>query len=113
MFNQQLRPTLPTLFRGLCFVPADISRETHELLLDFLFASQTHFFSIDDHHKVAGIDVRSKYRFPFAAKKICHRHSDTTKRLVLRINDVPFSLYLARLGRKRLHESSPKKEPQT
>src|SRR5580692_3320626 len=98
MFNQQLRPTLPTLFRGLCFVSADVSRETHEFLLHFLFASQTHFFSIDNHHIVAGIDVWSKYRLPFTTKKIRHRHGDTTKRAVFRINDVPFSLYLARLG---------------
>src|SRR5260370_790648 len=98
MFNQQLRPTWPTLFRSLCFVSADISRETHEFLLAFLFASQTHLFSVDDHHIVAGVNVRSKYRLPFATKKICHRHGDTAKRPVLRINDVPFSLYLTRLG---------------
>src|SRR5690348_5575688 len=98
MFNQQFWPALPTLLRGLCFVATDISRETHKFLLDFLFAGQTHFFSIDYYYKVAGIDVRSKYRLSFATKKICRHHGDATKRLVLRINDVPFSLHLARLG---------------
>ena len=53
----------------LGFVPADETGKTHESLLLFLFAGDTHFLSVDDDNEVAGIDMRSENRLFFAAQK--------------------------------------------
>jgi len=66
--------------------------------LHFLFARQTNLFRIYDDHEITGIDVRGENCFPFSAKKISHCHRDTAERTILRVNDVPFPLYPARLG---------------
>src|SRR2546430_7981859 len=57
----------PDTFR---FVPTDVTGKTHVTFLFFLLSGKSHFFCVDDDHKIARIDMRRENGFLFATQEI-------------------------------------------
>src|SRR5215204_1390618 len=87
----------------LRFVSADITGKTHITFLFFFLAGEPDFFRVDDDDKISGIDVWRENRFSFPAQQVGSLHRDTTKHLVLGVNDPPFARHFGGFGGKRFH----------
>ena len=103
--DEQLRMPRAARFGVLRFMPADEARKTHETFLVFLPATEAHFFCIDHHHEIAGVDVRRVDNLFLAAEKIGRLHGDLAKNLVVGVNDPPLARDFVGFCGKRLHQS--------
>jgi len=102
-FDEQFRVAFAAGLDVFALMSADVTGETHEGLLVFLLAGQPHFFGIDDHDEIAGIDVRRVDRLFLAAQQIRGLHGDSTEDLVLGVNDPPFTGDFISFSGKRFH----------
>src|ERR1700736_3912976 len=98
LFNQQLTASLTAIRCCVRLIATYIARRANETLLILFFAGQSYLPRIDRNHEIARINMGRENRLAFPTQKICALDSDTTQGLVFRVNDIPFSLDLARFG---------------
>jgi hypothetical protein len=77
VLNQQLREAFAAVPGTFRFMPADISRKTGILLLNFLLTAQANLICVDHDDEITCINVRGKDSLSFPAQDICHGHSHT------------------------------------
>src|SRR5436305_8544116 len=90
----------PDIFR---FVPTDVARKTHVTFLFFLLPGKSHFFCVDDDHKIARIHMRRENGFLFATQEISSFDRYHAEHLVGCVDYPPLARDFACFGRKCCH----------
>ena len=84
----------------LAALPAGIA---HVFLGRFLFAGQADLLRIDDHHKIAGVQMRRVDGFVFTAQNIGNLYGQTAQHGAIGINHVPLALVQIHFRQIRFH----------
>ena len=82
------------------------ARVGHELLLGFLLAGQENLLGIDDHHEIAGIQVRRIDRFVPAAQDVGCLNGQASQHRAIGIDHVPLAFFQIDFRQMRLHHKS-------
>ena len=90
----------PDIFR---FVPTDVTGKTHVTFLFFLLPGKSHFFCVDDDHKIARIHMRRENGFLFATQEISSFDRYRAEHLVGCVDYPPLARDFACFGRKCCH----------
>src|SRR5438094_3282991 len=90
----------PDIFR---FVPTDVPGKIHVTFLFFLLPGKSHFFCVDDDHKIARIHMRRENGFLFATQEISSFDRYPAEPLVGFVDYPPLAWDFACFGRKCCH----------
>src|SRR5215831_12910486 len=90
----------PDIFR---FVPTNVAGKTHVTFLFFLLPGKSHFFCVDNDHKIACIHMRRENSFLFATQQISSFHRYPAEHLVGGVDYPPLVRDFARFRRKCFH----------
>jgi len=91
-------------FESFTFMAADIAGKAG---VDFgrrLLAGYAHLGSVDDHDKIAGVAMRGKYGFVFAAQDVGNFGRDASEDPVFSIHNPPVALDFFGFGGKSFHD---------